>query len=189
MESTDRIAVLEDVLSLEECARLIDLYERHCERAPMRDYGRRPLLDYYTIGPRDKEAASWLYGVTLRCKEKIQLDLHLPQLLVESFYITCLLPGGSHTPHADNQRQEGDCWVPNHTPQQDYTGIAYLNDDFTGGELVFPDRDLVIMPRPGLLVGFACDHRFVHAVSEVISGKRYSVPIWFTLERTKAMQL
>ena len=183
------MTILEDILSEEECERLIDLYECHCDRAPMRDYGHRPLLDYYTIRERDTESADWLYGVSLRCKEKIEVDLHIAQLLVESFYITCLVPGDSHPPHADNERQEGDGWVPNHTPQRDYTAIAYLNNGFTGGDLVFPDRDLVITPRPGLLVGFPCNHEFVHGVPPVVSGKRYSLPIWFTFDRTKAIQL
>jgi hypothetical protein len=35
---------------------------------------------------------------------------------------------------------------------------VYLNADFTGGELVFPDVDVVIIPKPGLLVGFPSNH-------------------------------
>ncbi len=35
---------------------------------------------------------------------------------------------------------------------RDYSALAYLNADFTGGELVFPDVDVVIIPKPGLLV-------------------------------------
>jgi hypothetical protein len=46
-------------------------------------------------------------------------------------------------------------------PHRDYTGLAYLNDDFKGGELVFPNRDVIITPKPGLLVGFPSNHKFV----------------------------
>jgi hypothetical protein len=35
---------------------------------------------------------------------------------------------------------------------------VYLNADFTGGELVFPDVDLVIIPKPCLLVGLPSNH-------------------------------
>jgi predicted 2-oxoglutarate/Fe(II)-dependent dioxygenase YbiX len=79
--------------------------------------------------------------------------------------------------------------VPNHTPQRDYTELAYLNDDFKGGELVFPDLDAVITPKPGLLVAFPSNHKFVHAVPNVLSGKRYSLPVWFTVNSAKAMQV
>ncbi len=50
-------------------------------------------------------------------------------------------------------------------------GGAYLNDDFTGGELVFPDLDIAIAPRPGLLVGFASNHEFVHAVPKAFEAE------------------
>lgn len=129
-----------------------------------------------------------MYSLTERCKEKIALYCDIPGFFIESFFIACLLSGDSHIPHADNERREDGRWVPNHTPQRDYTGIAYLNDDFTGGELVFPDLDIVIAPRPGLLVGFPSNHEFVHAVPKVLSGNRYFLPVSFTLNSAKAMQ-
>ena len=184
-----RILVSENSLSLQECRFLIDLYDRYSELTCRPDYNDRPLLDYYTLREEANESASSVYAVTLRCKEKIALYFSTPGLLIESFFIACLLPGDSHIAHADNERREDGSWVANHTPQRDYTGLAYLNDDFTGGELVFPDHDLIITPKPGLLVGFPSNHKFVHAVSKVLSGKRYSLPVWFTVNSTKAMQV
>jgi 2-oxoglutarate-Fe(II)-dependent oxygenase superfamily protein len=184
-----RILVSENTLSLKECTFIIDLYDRYSDLSPKRDYSLRPLLHYYTLRDVDSESASWLYGVTLRCKEKIEVDLRTPELFVESVFIACLLSGDSHIAHADNEQRKHGRWVPNHTPQRDYTALVYLNDNFTGGELVFPDRDVVIIPGPGLLVGFPSNHKFVHAVPRVRSGKRYSLPIWFTGNSAKAMQV
>jgi hypothetical protein len=184
-----RVLVSENTLSLKECTFLIGLYERYSEQSSRRDFTRRPLLDYYTLRNVDSESASWVHGITLRCKEKIEVYLRTAELFVESFFVACLLSGESHIPHADNEQRERGRWVPNHTPQRDFTGLAYLNDDFTGGELVFPDRDLVITPKPGLFVGFPSNHKFVHAVPKVLSGKRYSLPVWFSVNSTKAMQV
>ena len=184
-----RILVSENTLSLKECTFLIALYDRYSELSSRRDYTRRPLLHYYTLRDADSESASWVYGVTLRCKEKIEVYLSTPELFVESLFVACLLPGESTIAHADNERREHGRWVPNHTPQRDCTGLAYLNDDFTGGELVFPDRDVIIIPKPGLLVGFPSNHEFVHRVPKVLSGKRYSLPVWFTVNPAKAMQV
>jgi hypothetical protein len=184
-----RILISENTLSLKECTFIIDLYDRYSELSPRRDYSRRPLLHYYTIRDVDRESASWLYGVSRRCKEKIEVDLRPPELFVEALFVACLLSGDSHIAHADNERRKHGRWVPNHTPQRDYTGLAYLNDNFTGGELVFPDRDVVIIPKPGLLVGFPSNHKFVHAVPKVLSGKRYSLLVWFTVNAAKAMQV
>jgi len=130
-----------------------------------------------------------VYGVILRCKEKIEVYLSTSELFVESFFIACLFSGDSHIPHADNERREHGRWVPNRTPQRDYTGLAYLNDDFKGGELVFPDLDIVVTPKPGLLVAFPGNRKFVHAVPNVLSGKRYSLPIWFSVNSIEAIQV
>jgi predicted 2-oxoglutarate/Fe(II)-dependent dioxygenase YbiX len=184
-----RILVLEDILCLQECTLLIALYDRYSELTRSRDYNRRPLLGYYTLRDVDSKSASWVYGITLRCKEKIEAHLSTSELFVESFFVACMSSGDSHIPHADNEQREHGRWIPNHTPQRDYTGLAYLNDDFTGGELVFPDLDVVIAPKPGLLVAFPSNHKFVHAVPKVLSGKRYSLPVWFTVNSTKAMQV
>jgi predicted 2-oxoglutarate/Fe(II)-dependent dioxygenase YbiX len=184
-----RILVLEDILCLQECTLLIALYDRYSELTRSRDYNRRPLLGYYTLRDVDSKSASRVYGITLRCKEKIEAHLSTSALFVESFFVACMSSGDSHIPHADNERREHGRWVPNHSPQRDYTGLAYLNDDFTGGELVFPDLDVVIAPKPGLLVAFPSNHKFVHAVPKVLSGKRYSLPVWFTVNSTKAMQV
>ena len=119
----------------------------------------------------------------------MEANLNVSELYIDSFFVACLLAGDSHIAHADNERREDGRWVPNHTPQRDYTGIAYLNDDFTGGELVFPELDIVIARRPSLLVGFPSNHEFVHAVPNVLSGKRYSLLVWFTVGSTKAMQV
>ena len=184
-----RILVSENFLSLKECAFLIDLYDRYAEVSSQRDYSGRPLLHYYTLRDVESGSASWVHGVSLQCKEKIEVDLGTPALLVESVFLACLWPGDSHIPHADNEREEQGRWVPNHTPQRDYTALIYLNDNFTGGDLVFPHRDVVIIPKPGLFVGFPSNHKFVHAVPSVLSGKRYSLPVWFTMDSAKAMQV
>jgi hypothetical protein len=137
----------------------------------------------------DSRLASRVHGIALRCKKKVEVHFSTAELFVESFYMACLFAGDLHIPHADNERLENGGWVPNHTPQRDYTGIAYLNDDFAGGELVFPELNVIIAPKPGLLVSFPSNHEFVHAVPKVLSGKRYSLPVWFTLNAAKAMQV
>ena len=183
------IFVSENTLSSEECTLLITLYDRYSELTSSRDYNSRPLLDYYTLRGVESKSASCVHGIALRCKRRVEVHFGTAELFVESFFVACLFTGDSHIPHADNERLENGGWVPNHTPQRDYTGIAYLNHDFTGGELVFPDLGITIAPRSGLFVGFPSNHEFVHAVPKVLSGKRYSLPIWFSVNSAKTMQV
>jgi hypothetical protein len=113
-----RIVALEDTLSVQECAFLIDLYDRYSGLRCSRDYNCRPLLDYYTLRGVDSKSASWVYNVILRCKAKIEIGLSAPDLFVESFFVACLLAGDSHIAHADSERREIGRWVPNHTLQR-----------------------------------------------------------------------
>lgn len=56
----------------------------------------------------------------------------------------------------------------------------YLNDDYSGGELFFPELDLEIKPKPGQLVMFPGGHEFKHGVKEVLSGDRYTMASFLT---------
>jgi|694.fasta_scaffold00090_82 hypothetical protein len=68
-------------------------------------------------------------------------------------------------------------WVTdNHLPT-----LIYLNDDYEGGELSFATHDVTIKPKIGDLIMFPGNMYYAHEVKEVLSGVRYTVPIWFTI--------
>lgn len=52
----------------------------------------------------------------------------------------------------------------------DWTVLVYLNDDYEGGELVFPDYDITVKPSAGSAIFFPCNAR--HSVNEIKSGKK-----------------
>jgi hypothetical protein len=64
-------------------------------------------------------------------------------------------------------------------------GIAiYLNDTFTGGELIYPDLGLSVTPRPGSMVIHSAHLK--HQVFPVLGGERYSITTFvFGDESTK----
>ena len=51
--------------------------------------------------------------------------------------------------------------------------VFYLNNDFNGGELYYPDYDLTITPEPGMLVLHPGD--ILHGVNQVTSGVRHNM--------------
>ena len=59
------------------------------------------------------------------------------------------------------------------------SAILYLNDDYVGGELVFPELDLVIKPKAGDLLLFPSNFSYVHKAAPITSGTKYSVVTWF----------
>lgn len=58
--------------------------------------------------------------------------------------------------------------------------LFYFNDDFVGGEIEFPDYDLVVTPATGMMLMFPSGHQYKHRVREVVSGQRIYCPIFLT---------
>lgn len=62
----------------------------------------------------------------------------------------------------------------------DIATLIYLNDDYEGGQIYFPDLGLEYKPKAGDLVMFPDNPQFVHGVKPIISGTRFTSPRWFT---------
>ena len=56
---------------------------------------------------------------------------------------------------------------------------AYLNDDYTGGELEFKHFNLTIKPQKGDIVVFSSSFPYMHKVHPVIDGTRYAIVNWY----------
>ena len=105
-------------------------------------------------------------------------DSEIPQFL----YYT---EGGHYKPHYDGEAM----WTnPDGTKQwkksidRDISTVLFLNDDFEGGEFVFPAYRIRIKPEPGLLVAFPSTHHYLHAVEPVKSGERVVSVCWMRVE-------
>jgi hypothetical protein len=59
----------------------------------------------------------------------------------------------------------------NHTIE--YGIVAYINDDYSGGEIFYPNKDLEYKPMAGDLVIHGSQKDCEHGVKKVISGTRY----------------
>lgn len=89
-------------------------------------------------------------------------------------------PGLEQQPHADKETNDGK---PNPFPTYDINSLFYYNDDFEGGELYYPEFDLIIKPKPGLAVAHPGDINYLHGVKKVISGQRYTTPSFYTITK------
>jgi hypothetical protein len=57
--------------------------------------------------------------------------------------------------------------------------VAFLNDDFEGGELEFPYFDLTIKPEVGKVVLFPSNFPYSHIAHPVPEGAKYSMVSWY----------
>lgn len=52
--------------------------------------------------------------------------------------------------------------------------ILYINDDYEGGELYYPDLEIMVKPEAGSLVMHPGTVEYAHGVAPVTSGMRYA---------------
>jgi predicted 2-oxoglutarate/Fe(II)-dependent dioxygenase YbiX len=129
---------------------------------------REPILDLMRVAVR--EQLNPFFNVQIK-------DSEMPQVLVYH-------EGGHYRPHIDGEALFIDgsgvlSWRKN--VDRDISLILYLNQDFEGGELVFPKLAISIKPRQGMLLGFPSNHHFLHGVNPTTKGTRYAIVNWFSL--------
>lgn len=98
--------------------------------------------------------------------------------------------GGHYRPHIDGE----SIWM---TPRgekiwkkstdRDLSMVFFLNNDFEGGDFVFPELKVRVRPEPGMMVCFPSNHHYSHGVEPVTKGKRYSIVTWATVKGFPSM--
>jgi len=99
--------------------------------------------------------------------------------------------GHKQFPHADKELHKYEKWgggadkegVPNDFPYYDIAGLFYINDDYEGGELYFPEQDIQFKPKAGAAYFFPGDKNYIHGVTEITAGTRYTCPFFFTITK------
>jgi len=88
------------------------------------------------------------------------------------------LDGSLLAPHFDGDEPQDALPPPQNTAK--IASLIYLNDDYEGGEIGFPDYDIKIKPKPGDLVIFP--YFYLHEVHLVFPktdfGSRHTMPMF-----------
>lgn len=59
------------------------------------------------------------------------------------------------------------------------SGVMYLNDDYDGGELLFPNQSLSIKPEAGSVILFPSHNPYIHHPQKILNGNKYMVPLFW----------
>ena len=112
------------------------------------------------------------------------LESEVPQIL--SYGV-----GGHYSPHVDGeslwQTPDGEL-IWKKSTDRDLSMVLYLNDDYEGGDFIFPDLKVRVRPEPGMLVCFPSNHHYKHGVEPVTKGQRYSIVCWATVKGFQTME-
>jgi len=58
------------------------------------------------------------------------------------------------------------------------SALVYLNNDYTGGEIEFPNHNVKIKPLPGMMILFPSNFAYLHQAHPVIEGTKYALVTW-----------
>jgi Rps23 Pro-64 3,4-dihydroxylase Tpa1-like proline 4-hydroxylase len=95
---------------------------------------------------------------------------------LKSLFHSVMTPGAVNPLHWDNYIENG---------QDDISTLFYLNEDYVGGELHFPNQNKIIKPKAGTFIFFKGEESLMHEVKEVIEGNRNAFVGFFWPKRVR----
>lgn len=99
----------------------------------------------------------------------------------QDFHVLKYELGEKFSPHHDRFKNN-DKRIISSRGQRLSTSILYLNDDYIGGELVFPTLKIKIKPKKNTLIHFAWNDEnwkdTMHGSQRILSGTKYAMTCW-----------
>lgn len=83
--------------------------------------------------------------------------------------------GADMGPHVDSND-------PTNIEHPIISGVMYLNDNYSGGEISFPNQGVSIKPKAGSVIIFPSTEPYTHHPQKIISGIKYMVPLFWYKE-------
>lgn len=103
-------------------------------------------------------------------------------LYVDSLHLVRWTEGYELHPHADGVEPDGK---PHQFYWRDFGTVTFLNDDFEGGVLYYPNKDGLQVPAK---VGYSAIHSggmdCLHGVTKVTKGVRYTIASFLTYDQS-----
>jgi len=129
-----------------------------------------------------EENFNLLYSIN----KKISLDYNLSEDIYPDYLgLVKWEIGDAQHPHADGEEINGKhifYW-------RNFGCVYYLNDDYEGGEIYFPNQNIQIKPKPNTLVFFPGTLEFLHGVKPITKGIRYTLTSFWTFDKTHSLKL
>lgn len=96
--------------------------------------------------------------------------------------------GGEYKPHSDSDNWFAEEKVWRRVLDRDISILLYLNENYGGGEIAFPNFGVKLKPKRGMLIAFPSDCRFIHTARPVETGIRYALVSWAAVRGSARVQ-
>jgi hypothetical protein len=179
---TKDIVVYKNFITAEECKKMITALDAQAETGKISWMPISFYESYSSVLPQDNDKEVLDAGlpgtifsdIENKMPEAIASVHDLdPKIISKIGYHTQKWePGAYARVHSDNTDEHGNSGA---FTRSRYAGFLYLNDDFEGGLLRFPDQNIEIKPEVGMLAVFDGGFNNMHEVSLITSGVRYTI--------------
>jgi len=139
-----------------------------------------------------KNENSEVYDLLVKYEEKVFQEakklftdtygIPLKRKAVNSTHFVKWVPGMKSKLHCDCEKPDGSPALAAEFFRYNVSVLMYPNEDYTGGEITFPDYDIVIKPKSGDMILFPGNGEYKHTVELVTEGTRYTMPSWYTYD-------
>jgi hypothetical protein len=179
---TKDIVVYENFLSDEDCQKMINALDAQAENGKISWMPISFYESYSSVLPQDNDQEIIDAGLVPTIFSDIENampqaiasvhDLDPKTISKIGYHTQKWEPGAYARVHSDNTDKEGNSGA---FTRSRYAGFLYLNNNFEGGLLRFPDQDIEIQPKTGMLAVFDGGFNNMHEVTMITSGVRYTI--------------
>jgi hypothetical protein len=128
----------------------------------------------------EKAIRDLVHSKVIQLATLISRFYNIDEIYPESIHLVSWGKGTSLGAHSDNAYLNSD--EPHYSPNRNYSATFTLTDNFEGGDFFFQEEDkqIILPSRKGWGNVFGAGLEYVHGVTEITSGHRYTVAIWYT---------
>lgn len=179
---TNRIKIIPNFITDEDCATAIKMIDKFDSKHKLEEFNAN--MDVMVVPENIPDGVAIIKKYSDKILE-VQREHHgfLPPLYTTEGWLSLWEAGNGAGVHTD-AHDEYEFLI--------FACVIYLNDssEYDGGEIYFPNQGLSYAPKKGDAVIFPCGgQEYVHGVTEIIYGRRYTIPMWHTKRPDKASKL
>jgi hypothetical protein len=188
----DKIYIIENYISKSTSKFITDAFDQQLYDSPSYQIKGGPSLkpdDGYTFqcgkpieqytGDSNHDIAIDILTMVCTSMTKTISDFSNKQMDIKTMFYGAMLPGSKNELHSDNYMEINNEGSLRQNSQDDWSGLLYLNNQYEGGLLEFPEENFSIKPKTGTFIFFQGNHDLPHRVSEVTDGLRNVIVSFF----------
>lgn len=173
---SNKIKPIENFVSEEDRAKAITVIEQLMSKTnsspSVPGYDSR----FIFFRPTQKDAVDFVKKYAKKSQENYD---YAPEAVIHDVIFAKSFVGAELTLHMDFQGQDA-CKECTHAC------VMYLNKDYEGAEIYFPEFKESYSPNAGTAIIFPQDDdKYIHGVSKLTSGERYMVNMCFTINKDR----